>query len=155
MCHPHRKLGKPQTSSGIFIIFMFQQAGWHFGREQPAASLSGLLTKLGPQSWGQLQVHRADEGEVQEDSGISNQPVYHGSVFSVPHTRFRAIKPYSEVSFWSSLETRRHLKQFDSVLSLGCWDDTYDRWLVELCHGDRAFNCLTRQFYKEILQGLL
>ena len=155
MYYLHRKLGKPQTSSSIFIVFTFWQAGWHFVREQPAVSLSWLLTKPGPQSWGQLLVHRADEREVQKDSGISNQPDYLGGVFSVPHARFRVTKPYSEVSFWSSLEVKHHLKQFDSVLSLGCWDDTYDRWLIELCHGDSAFNCLTRQFYKEILQGLL
>lgn len=124
MCHLHRKLGKPQTSSSIFIIFLFWQAGWHFVREQPAESLSRLPAKPGPQSWGQLLVHTADEREVQEDSGISNEPVYLGGVFSVPHSRFSVIKPYSGISFWSSLEVRHHLKQFDSVLSLRCWDDT-------------------------------
>lgn len=146
---------KPGPPVFFFIVFLFWQAGWHFIREQPAASLSQLLTKAGPQRWGQLLAHRANEREVHEDSGVSNHPVYLGGGFSVPHVGFRATKPYNEVSFWSSLEASHHLKPFDSVLSLRCWDGIYDRWLIELCHGDRAFNCLTRQFYKEILQGLL
>lgn len=154
MCHHHRKPAKAQTSSSIFIAFMFWQAGWHFVREQPAGA-SQRLTKPGPHSWGQLVAHRADEREVQEHSGISKPPVNLGGVLSVPHTRFSVIKRYSEVSSWSSLEARHHLKQFESVLSLDCWDDIYGRWLKELTHGDRAFNCLTRQFNKKILQGLL
>lgn len=64
--------------------------------------------------------HRADEREVQEDSGISNQPVNLGVVLRVPHTRFSVIKHYSEGSFWIGLEARHHLKQFELVLSLDC-----------------------------------
>lgn len=54
---------------------------------------------------------------------------------------FGVTKPYNEMSFWSGLEARHRFKCICSVLSLGCWDVTYGRWLTELCHSDREFNC--------------
>lgn len=113
-----------------------------FYQRTTSRSLSELITKPGLQRWGQLLGHRTYKREVQENSGISSQPASVLVAFFVCHMLgFGVIKPYNEMSFWSSLEAKHQLKYICSVLSLGCWDVTYSRWLTELCHGDRAFNC--------------
>lgn len=150
-CHLHRKLGKLQMSSSTFIVVSTNWVAFHqrAAHSEPLSAAdkvrpSELRTASCAQGWWEVQDHPC---------GISSQPIYPEGVFSVPLTKFRAIKPYSEAILWISLEAKHHLKQFDSFFSVGCWDDTTDD--SELCHSDKAFNCLTRQFYKGILEGLL
>lgn len=126
-CHLHRKLGKLQMSSSTFIVVSTNWVAFHqrAAHSEPLSAAdkvrpSELRTASCAQGWWEVQDHPC---------GVSSQPIYPEGVFSVPLTRFRAIKPYSEAILWISLEAKHHLKQFDSFFSLGCWDDTYDRWL--------------------------
>lgn len=94
-CHCHRKLGKLQMTSNIFIA---DSTNWVAFRQRAAHS------EPEDSFWG--------TGLTRERSKVRlhQQPTYlPWNVFSVPLARFRVIGPYSEAILWISLAAKHNL----------------------------------------------